>query len=104
MGTVSGESSSLKEPKLPERQRHMVERSYEDVKAVAIELKDPAFLKSGLTGIVSKDGSKEYVLNDPVVKALFEKEGAECLGLSSDHFREKEFYLNEVLVEGRLKK
>jgi len=79
-------------------------RSYTEVKIFAQE-KDLEFLKSGLAkSVCHVDGSVEYVLNDPRIRALYTKEGTKCLHLSADERSRKGVDLHKILVEGELEK
>jgi len=85
--------------------RDLAKHSYEEVKRFAHEKNDEEFLKSGLSRVVSeKDDTVEYVLNDPRIKALYAKEGKNCLGLSLNELREKKADMHKIVLEGALEK
>jgi serine/threonine protein kinase/Ran GTPase-activating protein (RanGAP) involved in mRNA processing and transport len=87
------------------RARDLIGSSYEKVKQIAVNQNDPEFFKTGLVKAACKmDGSVEYVLNDPNIKALYEEKGQSCIGRSPAELSDLGADLHVVIKEGELEK
>jgi hypothetical protein len=86
---------------LPKEMKQMVERSYRDVKQLAVKLDDPEFRRCGLVKKVCSDGSAQYILDRPDIKKMFKKKGP---SLSNEQKIECGANLDIVKKEGELEK
>merc|ERR1739845_276050 len=78
-----------------------VESSYENVMEITKD--DPNFLKTGLVKVhSSEDSSIEYVLNEPDIKALYEKEGQKCINLLPSKLEDAGADMDAIVHSGEL--